>query len=415
MEKRSNFLRQTTATKLIGTTIISVMMIVVALSSVFVLMPETTVKADWSASNYTYTEGFEDDTVGQLPTEYWYTIWDEYGYWAVSNVKAHTGFKSALIDSSLSSGGHYNLTNTSAIDYFNFSVYVDDTSDAGKFKIYFRNYSSSALGPFFLWDSSSTDLQWYDGSNYHTLCQYSLQTWENWCIEFHYTNHTFALFEDGAIKGWGDFRDSPDEFTEFCIAGGNGHATTVYYDDIEIGSPTEFEPQGGGEDPSEFGIIDNYLDSGKVTWSGEANIDTYSNATAGVGNNVTFYTDVNVSENCTDVYIDLSGDTAFGAADQVDFDSSSGNSTMWLQVGTDETWSDEWVQFTDANSYNISLNTSWASLSDDTNPFVIRNASGNVTIHCIFKLSLGAGISAATYDTSSTSVWKVTWKYETTW
>ena len=179
---------------------------------------------------------------------------------------------------------------------------------------------------------------------------------------------------------------------------------------ISLGSEQSGEPV----EASEFGIIQSYLDSGLLKWSGRADTTTYSNETVGAGNNVTIYTDVNVSENCTDIYIDLSGDTAFGGSDEVDFDSGTGNSDMWLQVGTDDTWSDEWVQFTDANSYNISLNTSWASLSDDVNPFVIRNASGNVTITCIFRLDIGAGISAGTYNVANTA-WEVVHKYETTW
>jgi len=166
---------------------------------------------------------------------------------------------------------------------------------------------------------------------------------------------------------------------------------------------------------SVYGIIDSYLDNGYVTWSGEQNTTVFSNETGSTGKNVTFYTDVNISENCTDVFVDLSGDITLGASNEIDFDSSSGNSEMYLQVGIDETWSDEWVQFTDANSYNISLNISWDSLSDDANPFVINNSSGNVTIHCIFKLVLPETISSNTYLTSSSSVWLITWKYETTW
>ena len=226
-----------------------------------------------------------------------------------------------------------------------------------------------------------------------------------------------AVYANDSIQGWYGFRNSASGLYTFSIeyTTGTGTTDTGYFNNISLGTDTLLTAQVEKPVASWFNIVDSYLDSGAVTWSGEADTITYSNETAGVGNNVTIETDVNISENCTDAYIDLSGDTAFGAGDQVDFDSSSGNSTMWLQVGTDETWSDEWVQFTDANLYNISLNTSWASLSDDSNPFVINNASGNVTIHCIFKLVLGAGISAATYDTSSTSVWKITWKYETTW
>lgn len=68
MEKRSNFLRQTTATKLVGTTIISVMMIAVALSAVFIILPQDSVvkaatQADWDITNWNTTVGLAHGAV----------------------------------------------------------------------------------------------------------------------------------------------------------------------------------------------------------------------------------------------------------------------------------------------------------------------------------------------------------------
>jgi len=163
---------------------------------------------------------------------------------------------------------------------------------------------------------------------------------------------------------------------------------------------------------SELGIISSYLSSGNILFSGQADTTVYCNETTGAGNNVTIYTSVNVSENCTDIYVDLSGDLTLGGSNQIDLDSSSGNSDIFLQAST-STWSGEWLQFTDANSYNLSLNTNWASISDDTNPFNITNSDGNTTIILRFRIDLGSGIAAGTYNSTSDS-WKITHKTEDT-
>ena len=227
-------------------------------------------------------------------------------------------------------------------------------------------------------------------------------------------------------SGWSDEQDfdGSDSNEIGLVSYFNNTLVVPYYDtgnsDIYYRVSNFSAPS---EDASEFGIIDSYLDSGLLKWSGQAGDTTYSNETVGAGNNVTFYVDVNVSENCTDVYIDLSADTTFqvggSGATGVNF-STGGNATMYLQVSNDTDWdSSDWGEFNSTNGYNISLNTStdgntWDDICNDVNVFPIRKASGNITITCRFKLVLDAGISAGTYNITNTA-WKILHKYETTW
>ena len=176
-------------------------------------------------------------------------------------------------------------------------------------------------------------------------------------------------------------------------------------DFFDVGSET------ANDETSSYSVT-NLDTNTRILWSGQAGDNLYSNDTVGGGNNATLTVNVNASEDCTDIFFDLSGDTTLGSKNEVDFDSSSGNASMYLQVGTDDSWSDEWVQFTDANSYNISLNTSWSSLSDDPNPFPIENADDDVVITCIFKLELEGTITAVGTFTTANTVWEIVFKSE---
>jgi len=116
-----------------------------------------------------------------------------------------------------------------------------------------------------------------------------------------------------------------------------------------------------------------------------------------------FYTELNVSENCSDIIVDFSGSLNIGGLGilenlsvDVDVDNSS-----WTPGTT--------VTVNVTNGGNISLNGSWSDLTAEGNPFVIKNSDGNYSIFLRISYAIPSGTSADTYTTTSTP-WKIKWK-----
>jgi len=226
-------------------------------------------------------------------------------------------------------------------------------------------------------------------------------------------------------EGWFDFtsnithtyyknEDREVTFIDRGAAGDTGwNIDWVFVANYTSPAPTwsDFGSQQTAE-VTDFGILYQTLDDQYVKLEGDSGATVYSNETTGAGQNLTFYLNIAAPDNCTDVFIDLSGDTALGPSDEIDFDSSSGNSDMFLQVSLDDDWENNWTQFTDANGYNISLNDEWENISNDNNPFPVDESSGNTTFVCIFRIDLGPGIDPGSYYTETNSICKVVYEIE---
>ena len=258
------------------------------------------------------------------------------------------------------------------------------------------------------------DTNWYRGRN--------MQGSTSNCTVFE-SRHWDTIYENGGTQTTiqGTAHNSSGHF-ELLAYGGDGTSYVqffiVYNATVGDTVSLSFGSELTGEVSSEMGILDT-LDGGYVTWTGEeeqAGQTIYTNETGSTGKNVTIYTTMNVSEDCIDIFVDLSGDTTLGDSNEIDFDSSSGNSDMYLQISRDDDWdSSDWLQFTDANNYNISLNTSWTSICNDPNPFELDFPAGNITIYCIFRLDITPSLSSGTYSTVNNNVWKIVHKTQPKW
>jgi len=432
-------------THIIGAIFVFVLMLIASASSEFIFEKDIikskkdilTETGDNPPAAYVYTDDFEDDTIASCsdtnPLEDWYNhtqnaawgkaqdyshvdIYDT-GSTQVYRIAGH-GSDTEINSFMLNSTSGFNLT------FFNISFYRPSAADT-KFAFNFINDADSDSGDYkdvlaVMIGSDNDNLELYDGDSYTVIGAISEDTWHWFNCSFDHANDQVDFYSDiGNELNYGLRQSGTDDNIQYiCFNVVKVNIGTIYLDNLTIGSPVllEGETPEEPEDPSEFGIFASYLNNNNITFSGTSGETSYSNESVSTGKNVTIYTSVNTSENCTDIYIDLSGDTTFGDSDEVNF-STGGGSTMYLQVSTNSTWDGStWVEFNSTNGYNISLNNEWENLSDDdANPFTIRNASGNITIICRFKLVIGEGINQGEYATDNNTIWEISHKYETTW
>ena len=164
-----------------------------------------------------------------------------------------------------------------------------------------------------------------------------------------------------------------------------------------------FGAEGGVAGPptaSSFSL--SGLDSNdRITWSGEANTTVWSNATS--YGTLTIQTNVNGTDNCTDIFLDIA-----------DFDSTidADNISIEVRNTADGSWDGNTKSFLGVSLYNITLNTTtWAeNWCHGTDPFPMDAAGWtNVTMEVRFKCAIPGDAGTGTYVNTSAS-WNVKWK-----
>lgn len=420
MRNKRSFLRQTTATKLVGTTIISVMMIAVALSSVFVLMPDTIVRAD---STYTYTETFEDDTIGDItgtngtnPNASWYWSYsskDDSG--AVGRLTNYYNASAGKCLESKISGSNYfvkmfklyNGTDfvNNSIDYL--QIYMLGNSTEARPSSYFWEYwpggwgdpsGDYCIGALYWYDG---DICWHNGSSYNVIfASFSADTWYKINIAFHWDNDTVACsVNDGSVTWW-NFRNTASGLYAFSM----GYVSSVggvngFFNNVTIG--TDYL-MGEQEEPpltaSSFSL--SGLDGNdRITWSGEAGETVWSNASS--YGTLTVQTNINSTDNCTAIHLDIADFVSVIDADNI---------SVEVRNTADGTFDGTTASLGTSPNYNLTIDSSAGSWFQGTNPFPMDGAAWtNVTLEVRFKCAIPGNAGVGTYVNTSAS-WNVLWK-----
>jgi len=296
---------------------------------------------------YTYTENFDDDTVGNVtlspdnPSESWYCLSDN--SLGVLNTSAcdinATQFVGMGPGKSLhiglggtgNEGVSFNFTNDSgnltshAIDYIKFSVYPKNDTDDYWLGLYLMN--GSTIGVLFTFNSGYPAIRVKENGTATTVQSYSANTWYNFSVSINWTDHTTGILINGIDKGWYAFNDNTvSSFNAFSIRDGDTNEMEAFVDSIEIGSPTAMYP-----DTNNVPVISN---------------PSPSNGTAGVSTSPTLSVDI----------YDADGDSV-----TVTFKNASDNSVIGSNVVSSGsgTASATWSGLSPSTSY------SWYVTADD--------------------------------------------------
>jgi len=344
------------------------------------------------ALDATSIENFEDDTVGQNPSESWYT-YSETGTatMEVSNTNESKWTKTFYFDPDpTSSTGHayFNFTASTANN-----IVVDVYPVSGdNLKFYFED-ASGAVGNGFRLNNPDFDV-WNGSISQEGLTpvfQYENGQWYHVNFTLNFTTHECKLTVNSVNYGWYAFGNNIDNIT--CIEiqeTGTTLSGTAYFDNITV----YFASSGSNYLPSiDDTALQNSLTSGKLTWSGEAGDTVWCNS-SGNGHetmNISIIDGAGADDaDVTEIRIwvgDLAGSTYTITANNIELFASVDGAT-WHSFGTFP-----------SGGENISLNSTTWSYTD--NPFPI---SGNDTIYCRFKLSIPSDVAVDTYSASN---WKI--------
>lgn len=404
---------------------VAVLMIAVALSAVFVLMPGNNVIV--KAYPDSYSDDFEDDVVGNAPSDSWYTFYVEstpdVPY--ECNITDDYAIDSNSFNFTYDADGSgsklkvdFNFASPSNYTYFNFSFYpltghnyarIYPYSDTEYTGIIYLGYQGTEEDDhvYFKYGSSAT----YD------LGTYTYNAWNNISIQFNYSvdDGTMGVKLDSG-SGWGSwvwhaFYDvaTINTLTHIAFNGGisDSYNTNIRYDNFVL---EHTGATGGGTEEQCYYNVTGLQGSDKnVTFgSGEAGDTLYSNATGnwGAGAMMDIEISTNASVNVTDILLDFAEtdlDTTVhweNISISVDLNNASWHSFALL------TSVDQGVDLS-----NVSLDTSWSSICSDANPFPISNSTVGVDDHIYirFKIELPSDAATGTYTTNA---WNVLWKTE---
>ena len=201
------------------------------------------------AGTTTYTEGFEDDTVGSNPSSTWYSYQERgFEYANVQNDQKHGGSQSFRINDS--NGG--DPTNTS---WFNWTAnsynYVEfwvraNNSDNNDTRIYLYD-GSNAWGRVDL-ITDVNDKSWIhirNGTGQVDVNQtLTNSTWYRVRFDFNYTSdYVYARLYNGSTlenATWMDAGGSRDSVDFLSIGGYNDKKTYIWFDDLTISITTPY-------------------------------------------------------------------------------------------------------------------------------------------------------------------------------
>jgi len=417
--------------------VVAVLMIAVAFSSILVFMPDITVKADgtiWVDKN------FEGGTTGvEIPD---ITDWIDMGTTQVTfkydNTTVLNGSTTALFNQDGDPGDYtdsfVSLDNFTAIteDFtFRFKTRLGGINQ--KAAIRFRNTAAIYDGIAWMWDEHGS-IVWSDGAtNYYynstgaggsedpatdiwyTDRNYTYNFQVNWSTQKYYVEYYdwaggfsdyLCANNDGTGK-WNDFEGTPSSLDNFTICGSSTSAIiSIYFDDIQIVqglynlTDSFSNASGTSEDNSNFSV--SGLDSNdRITWTGEAGETVWSNATS--YGTLTIQTNINSTDNCTAIYLDI----ADLAGSVIDAD----NLTAVVKA-SDGAWAGATpIAIGSSPNYNLTIDEdSPSTWFRGTNPFPIDGESWtNVTLEVRFRCAISSSASAETYLNTSSS-WNVKWR-----
>jgi len=177
------------------------------------------------------------------------------------------------------------------------------------------------------------------------------------------------------------------------LVGGNDDHRIVRAFDLDI-----TYSEGGGTTASNFSISGLDGDD-RITWSGEAGETVWSNASS--YGTLTIQTNINATDNCTAIYLDIA-----------DFDSviDADNISVEVRNTADGTFDGTTTALGSSPNYNLTINSSAGSWFQGTNPFPMDGAAWtNITLEVHFTCAIPSGAGAGTYVNTSAS-WNVLWK-----
>lgn len=369
-------------------------------------------------------EDFEDDALWGNPSDNWYNygVMRDPTNWNVSvdNTYAHSGTKSIK---------HYDegdgTPSKSYETYYNFTVIEDVnwTTLWGYFLleesvgerhqqlgVFFRNATGSSTASVNLGDAQQQGnrylIGYYDGDSWEsveeegtsTVMRIENETWQFFNFSFNWSEGKWRLYNGSAWSYWYGFHVSGvQNISQIRITGGRQNQQNCWIDDIRV-----YNASGVPSWTSNFSIggVDEY---DRLTFTGQADEYVWSNETDwGAGSDVIIYTELNVTENCTDIHIDFNSSDigTITIANNLFIEANVINGSGW--DGTTYTVT--------SNTANISLNDSWSSgWCHGTNPFTIEHSDGNQTIYLRFRLHIPSGTSPDTY---LCSLWEILWEVE---
>jgi len=191
---------------------------------------------------YTYTETFEDDSISQLPSEYWY---DESWQSQTDGTIEVNNYHNAIYGKSLyflkGSGGstanniNWNLTKSTKVSYIRFNVYINDTG-LGDWAFRIRNRTGSYQSIVDI-GISGVQNKWYiaddTGVNYVSTPAYA--------VGDHYVNITFNWSTskcnvdiNGTDTGWWSFDNPSVQVGRIAMGGSGGYPQDFYVDNVTL-------------------------------------------------------------------------------------------------------------------------------------------------------------------------------------
>ena len=394
---RKNFLKNIEAR--VAPVTVFMLLLLSVFSTVFILAPDSVSAADSTLRQ----ETFEGDTPGSNPSDSWYGFEEDAAYAAnVTSWDAYGGSNSLVCNGSTASTNDYAWFNlTEPFNGMNFSCWFKVTSayhnnsymgfqnsTSGDYLTVFQcGDAGNGNNKIFLWHASAdkNDPGW----------TFNFYEWYNIQLQFNFTDDTFRGILSNVSFGvistsiWYPFYSGDLSNVDTLSILNTDDGTYVLYDDIQFGDTPV-------DDSSSFSLSGGVGTSNNISWSGEAGDIVWSNATAGLGGTLNISYNVNVSDNCTEIRVNLSHlSVAQGIL----------NTNISLIFDDNNvSWTGNVVAY---SGTNFSVNESvWAANSWGGSPFPLDGAGWvNGSIYCRMRLAIPSSASASTYSQTDWKVW----------
>jgi len=420
--KMKKFLRDTKARMLPYSVIF--LLIIAGLTSMFFVLPGNKFVRALSE----HSDDFEDDTPGQWPDEDWYILSIDninVGDRNVTDSTSYDGSNCLLVNySDPDNNGHMFFNTTSENEkWSNFSFWFYAEADNNDFSTWYSNGTNGSAGSFASVRIGCTGIGGGDaesisikggGGEEITDIDYTFEEWWFFKVSFNWTDETFSVHIHNDTQEnnteWFTFIYSVSEgganpfLGRYHFTNPKGKVTNIYLDNMQFNGTTSGAAQGEICYYNYTGLDE----SNRTTFGSGTPGDTlYSNATANwnTGAMLTIEISVNDTVYVEDVCIDFA---------ETDLHTSVHWENISISVDLDNSTWHAFAAVTDidqgGDASNISLNTSWASICSDGNPFPISNTSVGVDdyIYVLFKLDLPD--DAETGGPYTTDSWNILWK-----
>lgn len=393
---RKNFLKDIEAR--VFPVSVLLLLIMVAVSSIFVFLPDTVEAADSTLRQ----ENFDDDTPEADPSDTWYSYSETADYFQVNDTTAYSGSNSLKIWGAPSSNEYGNFTLNTNFSGANFSMRFNVTQNGETHQnSYFRLWDEDDFNFINFQTGRNTEDEnamyfWYGATPTKDEPEwvFAYNTWHQLGIDFNFSTQKFQGWmtnETGNYNtSWQDFfsGSATTEVSMFSV-GCTDDGTYMYIDDIQFGDDD-------GETSSSFSLGGGVGSNNNITWSGEAGDTVYSNATAGLGGTLNISYDVNASDNLTEIRVNLS---------HLNVTQGILNSNISLIFDDDNSsWTGDVVAY---SGTNFTINESiWSTNSWGGSPFPIDGEGWtNGSMYCRMRLAIPSGATADTYTAVDWKIW----------